>query len=414
MTQRNFPDWIAAYLDYTKFSEAPTKFHFWTAVSVIAGALRRRVWIDQGYFQWIPNFYIVFVSPPGIVSKSTTADIGMSLLRAVPGVKFGPNSLTWQSLTKNLGESTEGIEMPDGEIYPMSAITIVAGELGSLLNFEDREMIDVFVDLWDGRKGLWHRQTKMSGEDKIQNPFVNIIGCTTPAWVKRNFDRYLLGGGFTSRTIFVYGSEKRQLEAYPGDRIANLGPDFEATKLKLIQDLEQIAQMLGNFSLTPAAKEWGRAWYAKHYDRYKSTDPNDEGMTSFLARKQTQMHKLGMVLSAAKRSNMLIDEKDLEFADKILDSVEHDLPEVFGRIAERDEVQDAVAIVQILAVRKRVERSALYRMVFNRMSSHQFDLAVMSLVNAGKAQVKQEGNLLIVHYIQEEAPSGKAFDPVLK
>lgn len=408
---RNFPDWIAAYLDYTKFSEAPSKFHFWTAVSVIAGALRRKVWIDQGYFQWIPNFYIIFVSPPGIVSKSTTADIGMSLLRQVPGIKFGPNSLTWQSFTKHLAESTEGIELPDGEIYPMSALTIVAGELGSLLNFEDREMIDVFVDLWDGRRGMWHRSTKTSGEDKIQNPFVNIIGCTTPAWIRRNFDRYLLGGGFTSRCIFVYGHEKRQLVAYPGDEVKAGSSGSPEEALRLLQDLESIGMLLGSFSLTPAAKTWGRAWYEMHYERYRKTDPNDEGMTSFLARKQTQIHKLGMILSAAKRDDKLILPDDLMFADKMMDAVELDLPEVFGRIAERDEVQDAVAIIQLLQVHKKIHPTILYRRLFNRMSKAQFDAALMSVIHAGRARVRQEGTTQIVEYIPEDT-NGKASDSV--
>lgn len=407
--QRNYPDWIKAYLEYTQFSEAPAKFHFWTAVSVIAGALRRRVWIDQGYFQWVPNFYIIFVSPPGIVSKSTTADIGMSLLRQVPGIKFGPNSLTWQSLTKTLGEGTEGIELPDGELYLMSALTIVAGELGSLLNFEDREMIDVFVDLWDGKKGVWKRETKTSGSDTIENPWVNILGCTTPAWIRRNFDRYLLGGGFTSRTIFVYGMEKRRLEAYPGDRLAQISGGFMETQLKLVQDLERIGMQLGPYKLSPSATAWGREWYAKHYARYKETDPNDEGMTSFLARKQTQMHKLAIILAAAKRDNMVIEKDELEFADKMLDSVETDLPEIFGRIAERDEVADAVALIQVLAIRKQVEQQMLYRLVFNRMSYAQFTQALAALVQSGKAEVKQMGTQIYVVYKEES--SGKTADP---
>lgn len=411
---RNYPDWIKAYLEYTQYSEAPVKFHFWTAVSVIAGALRRRVWIEQGYFQWIPNFYIIFVSPPGIVSKSTTADIGMSLLRQVPGIKFGPNSLTWQSLTKALGESTEGIEMPgsDGEIYPMSAMTIVAGELGTLLNFEDREMIDVFVDLWDGRKGLWHRQTKTSGEDKIENPFVNILGCTTPAWIKKNFDRYLLGGGFTSRTIFVYGAEKRRLVAYPSQARSTAGEDLQTTQLKLVQDLEAIGMLLGPYVLSPAAMEWGTAWYVEHYKRYRAADPNDEGLTSFLARKQTQMHKLAIVLAAARRNEQVIEKEDLEFADSMLNSVENDLPEIFGRIAERDEVQDAVAVVQILARVKKIEQQALYRMVFNRMSAAQFQQAIASLMHAGKIRMAQSGTQMLITW-SEESEGGKAADPDL-
>lgn len=399
---RNFPDWIGSYLEYTKYSEAPSKFHFWTAVGVIAGALRRRVWIDQRYFQWVPNFYIFFVSPPGVVSKSTTVDVGMSLLREVPGIKFGPSSLTWQYLTKAMGESTESLEMPgSGEITPMSAITIVASELGSLFDFENREMIDVFVDLWDGKKGTWHRGTKTQGEDKIANPFLNVIGCTTPAWVRDNFSRYLLGQGFTSRSIFVFGHQKRQLVAYPADA-------FEADKalaehrIKLLQDLEMISMLLGEYRLAPDAKVWGSEWYKKHYERYLKTDPNDEGMTSFLARKQTQLHKLAMVLAASKRDDLVITIKDMEIAETMLTAVEGELPEVFGRIAERDEVRDAVAVVQFLATHGRVERLTLYRNFFNRMSVQQFDMALASIVQAQRAKIEQVGVVTYITYIPQE------------
>ena len=70
---RNYSDWLKAYMEYAGYGEAPKYMHFWTGVSVIAGALRRKVWIDEIYFKWYPNFYIIFVAPPGVVSKSTTA-----------------------------------------------------------------------------------------------------------------------------------------------------------------------------------------------------------------------------------------------------------------------------------------------------------------------------------------------------
>ena len=94
MTTRNYADWLKAYLKYAEATEAPQHMHFWSGVSAVAGALRRKVWIDQAYFKWYPNFYIVLVAPPGIVSKSTTVGIAMDLLRKVPGIHFGPDVVT--------------------------------------------------------------------------------------------------------------------------------------------------------------------------------------------------------------------------------------------------------------------------------------------------------------------------------
>ena len=81
MTDRNFPDWITAYLKYASVTEAPRRMHFWAGVGAVAGCLRRRVWLDMKRFQWFPSFYIIYVGPPGVVTKSTTIDIATDLIK---------------------------------------------------------------------------------------------------------------------------------------------------------------------------------------------------------------------------------------------------------------------------------------------------------------------------------------------
>src|SRR3990167_3769970 len=107
MSTRYFPNWLRAFAEHTELSEAPRAYHFWTGVSTIAGALRRQVWIDQRYFQWTANFYIVLVGPPGIVTKSTSMRTGIKMLQELPGVHMGPQSMTWQGLTLSLAESAD-------------------------------------------------------------------------------------------------------------------------------------------------------------------------------------------------------------------------------------------------------------------------------------------------------------------
>ena len=83
---RQYDNWIRAYLEYTKYLEAPDSFHFWAGVSAIAGALRGKVFFDMGYFKWKPNFFIIYVAPPGIVAKSTSMGVAMPILRKVPDI----------------------------------------------------------------------------------------------------------------------------------------------------------------------------------------------------------------------------------------------------------------------------------------------------------------------------------------
>ena len=386
---RNFKNWLKEYMNYSGQSEAPNQFHFWTGVSCIAGALRRKVWIDMGYFEWTPNFYIVFVAPPGIVSKSTTASIGMNLLRQVPGIKFGPDAVTWQSLVQSLADSTEAFAYPDESTYnPMSAVTIVSSEFGNFLNPHDREMVDVLVSLWDGQKGVFRKSTKTQGNDAIENPWINIVACTTPDWIAGNFPEYMIGGGFTSRTIFVYGEEKRQLMAYPKD---SMPVNFREHGEALVADLTHIAEKLvGEYTLTPEAKQWGIDWYENHY-RNKPAHLDDEKFGGYVARKQTHMHKLAMVLSAAKRDELIIDKTDLYEASLMVTATEADMPKVFSKISGEDS-RFAAQIVALLGKHGEMPLAAIFRMMFNSCTYDQFQAAVNSVINARFATLKVKGD----------------------
>jgi hypothetical protein len=377
---RKFPDWIEAYLNYSSNSEAPDQFHFWTAVSAIAGALRRQVWIDQGYFQWTPNFYIVFVAPPGIVSKSTTAAIGMNLLRDVPEIRFGPDAVTWQALTASLADAgREPLDKSTGECLPQSPITIVSSEFGTFLNPADREMVDVMVSLWDGQIGTWEKVTKTQGSDRIINPWINMIACTTPAWIAQNFPDYMIGGGFTSRTIFVWGERKRTLVAYPGNEIPE---NFGQLALDLTHDLEHISTLIGEFTMEPEAVVFGTEWYAQHYEE-SLAHAHDESKTSgYRARKQTHVHKLAMVLSASRKDELVITLDDLKRSIAYVTMLEADMDKVFGMIGRSQAARSTEEVVGIVRKFKVIDLHILYRELYKILSKKEIDDGLEAAIEA--------------------------------
>src|SRR6185437_11776638 len=68
---RNFPNWIEAYCDYAADGFVPPQFNEWAALSAVAAALERKVWLPWGdTFNFYPNLYVLCVSMPGI-GKST-------------------------------------------------------------------------------------------------------------------------------------------------------------------------------------------------------------------------------------------------------------------------------------------------------------------------------------------------------
>lgn len=390
---RNSPDWIKSFVNFASLGEAPLPFYFWTGISTIAGALRRRVWIDMKQFQWVCNQYIILVAPPGIVSKSTTAAVGMNLLKEVPGINFGPDVVTWQKLVEDMGKANEMVYWPEKEIYlPMSCVTISSSEFGNLLDPSNREMVDVLVSLWDGQPGAFKKSTKTSGNDQVENPWINIIACTTPAWISGNFPDYMIGGGFTSRCLFVYAEKKRKLVAYPADHAP---ADYMEQRTALIQDLERISTLVGEYTLTTEAKVWGVQWYEEHYET-KHPHLNSEQFGGYLARKQAHIHKLAMILTAAKSDTLVIEMDTLLLAASLVNALEESMPKVFGKIGLNPKTKALSDLADIIAASGPMTQQELYRRLSRQVTWQEFTPLLQSAAEAGFVRLTQQGATHIV------------------
>ena len=393
MPARRTSDWIKSFVQFASYGEAPIKMYFWVAVATIAGALRRRVWIDQKYFQWVPNCYIILVAPPGIISKSTTANIGMSMLKEVPGITMGPDVVTWQKLVEDMAKSKELIYWPEKEAYlPMSCLTIASSEFGTLLNPADREMVDVLVSLWDGQPGAFSKSTKTSGSDQIENPWINIIACTTPSWIAGNFPEYMIGGGFTSRCIWVYGDKKRQTIAYPADHVP---AEFKSQRDDLLHDLEIISTLVGEYTLSPAATSFGEQWYDEHWKKPHDHLPPDQ-FGGYLARKQTHIHKLAMILTASQSDELIIEQPTLELAAGMVDVLEESMPKVFDRIGRTTQTKVLGDLVDIVITCGRLSRKELFRRLSRFVTWQEFSNVLQSALEGGFVRQIQEGSDFII------------------
>lgn len=388
---RHFPNWLRAYMEWTSVSESPDAFHFWTGVGTIAGALRSCVWIDENIFKYTPNFFLFFVGPPGIAAKSTSIGLGMRLLEKVPEINFGPSSLSWQKLLDIMKASVITVkwEDPPGTAHqrPASPLTVEASELGTFLKLGQEGMVESLIDLWDGKiakRALMHA-TLSGGTIAVENPWLHVIGATTPEWLGRHFDEGMIHGGLTSRILFIYGDQKRQLVAYPS-RMAK-PQDFEEKEKKLVEDLIEISKLRGPFSFTNDAISWGEAWYK---NLWATTPPHLASVRfeGYKSRKFTLLHKIAMVLSAAQREDRVIDEKIYTEADALLTSTEHTMLRVFESIGMVDEarwVREVHGVVnayaKIFPAGMTVEQ--VYKLLANVMSMKDFNAAIISALQRG-------------------------------
>lgn len=392
---RHFPHWLKAYLDYTKTSEAPDSFHFWTGVSTIAGALQRKVWQDQLIFQWIPNFYIIFVAPAGVATKSTTLNFGMSLLEKVDGIVFGPESGSWQGLGDSLAGASSYFEYLDpvlGKInIPQSSITVAASELGTFLRPDDEHAMSFLTDAWDGRKRKFLHKTKHSGNIEIPSPCLNLIGATTPSWIQRNMPDTLIRDGLLSRVVFVYAESKRHFVSLPARNVKS--KDFYEMGKKLTEDLVEISKMVGNYEFTKEVEEpggWMDQWYAQHHGQ-RAVHLASDRYGGYISRKQTHLVKLAMVLAASKREALTITKEDLDESNAILTDAEHSMIRVFESVGVVDEAKHLAEMMQFVRAYRWITSKDLYRLCHNIMSEKDFKTALRQGIEGGLLDVETRG-----------------------
>lgn len=333
MASRNFPDFLTAYFDYARDNFSPDSFHKWVGVACVAGALERRVWVEQSRRKTFPNLYVFLVSIPG-EGKSSAGDLGMlRLLRKVrrenTKVSFLPDQMTEAAFIDSMQNVTfflknvvdeQGNWRVDQE--PQCAHFLYASEASNSLKelAGGGEITAALTEFYDCRD-VWSKKTKGGGETPLNNICCNLLAGSTFSHMNVLFPPSRILGGFASRIIYVANRDTkgRKIKWEQDER----SPETEA---KLLTDLTRIFELSGQFSVT---EEFARE-YVAFFEQYDGgrRGLKDERMQAFLSRRHTNMLKLAMICSVSESDSLLLERRHWDRAltflpemDKSLDLV---------------------------------------------------------------------------------------------
>jgi hypothetical protein len=299
-------------MEYVEETEAPRVFWLWSGISTIASALQRKIWLPFGMEMLYPNMYILLVADPGECRKGAPLSFSKKILQDI-GVAVFADSPTKRALTKDLDEvrKNQFFYMPGSQVPVVhSSMTVVSKEFASLLAVNPKEIIEVLTDLWDSHDE-WEYKTSDKGKDKLYRVCINSFIGTTPRWLTSNLPPEAIGGGFTSRIIFVYAREKYKWLAMPPTPNSKL---YEQLK----HDLKTINSLVGEFKFTSAAEDLYNNWYQTIKDKTK--DLSDDRLRGNLARLHTNVLKASMCLKLAYSNELILDEADLKKAITIVEA----------------------------------------------------------------------------------------------
>jgi hypothetical protein len=376
---RNYPNFIDAYLDFTKHQESTTKIHKWVAISIIAAALERKVYLDHGYFKTFPNMYIFVIGESGVVRKSTSTGIGVDLLRDLESINIMSERVTAASLIQQMERS--------GETYPVgareekqSAVYCYASELNVFLREvfgSISELLTTFFDCspHDSAKP-WVYETKGEGQVKIFGPCLNILGASTQAWLSRAIPANEMEGGFSSRVIFVVEKENPDnFVAWP-----ELQASVHGVRPKLLEDLRQINNLRGVFNKTQAAHDFYEQWYVTFKRQIRRMDSRFKG---YYGRKPTMVWKLAMILSVAEGNSLTFDVPHIQKAIELLDEIEETMFEAFGASGENRQAKGIHNVQNLIEGRTEVGHKEIMNLLWRDFTGAEIKQILSDLLQMG-------------------------------
>lgn len=390
---RRLDNWLDAYLTFNENSEPPTIYHKWVAVSVVAGVLRRKVFLPWGPLTFYPNFYVVLVGPPGRCRKGTSMKPGYNLLREL-GIKMAAESITREALIRELKDASDSqINPTSGSIDLHSSLTIYSPELTVFLGYNNHQLMSDLTD-WFDCGDRWTYRTKNMGTDDISGVFVNLIGATTPDLIQSTLPLDAIGGGLTSRMIFVYADKKAKTVPVPF-----VSMETNALREHLLHDLEQIGMLQGSFRVTKAFTEAWTQWYT---DADSKQLFNDGRLAAYEERRPTHILKLSMIMSVMRDPKMqqIITEGDLAAAIALLEETELSMRQTFGGVGKASNVGVMGKMLTMLGEQKRMSRSQLINIFCHDVSIQGLDevLGTLEAMKSIRREISQNDTVIVFQH----------------
>lgn len=372
--------------DYLKFaeecSESPISYHTWAGVSVVASVLQRKVFMRWGHTLIYPNQYIVLIGPSG-VRKGEPLRIAKDFLDGI-GIFLVPEVITKEQLIRRMKEHHLQYDDPNGKLMHQHPVTVISEELSVFISQNDPKFLGDLTNWYDSLD-RWTYDTKNSGTDVVNGVCMNILASMAPDWIPMTIPMGAIGGGFTSRILFIVEHKKGKTIADP----SAIGID-EDLKERLRHDLEAMSILTGEMKFSDDAKKRYMKWYTIEEQNTASGRPAipDPKFSGYISRRATHVKKISMACSAARGNSMMIQLEDFERSLGLMEQAELNMADVFGKIGRSLYAEQTQDIMNFIRAGKRTTRSSVMQNFYRDIDDSTMSVIEATLVAARFIKVK--------------------------
>lgn len=379
MIERKLNDWITGFLEYTKDTESPTSYFFWTAIGIIGAITRRMVFFKRGPEDIYPNNFIALIGPSGKARKGLPITIARSFMEDRRITVF-PERITPEELSRESSQITQAFNCKESNKPKFSSTWIVlAEELSVFLREKNTDFMAMLTNMYDSRDS-WINATKHQGSDIVLGGFPNIIAASAPSWFPYMFTPTTIGGGFTSRFLFVVEKAKRVTIANSADYPLN-----EELRDSLDYDLDVIMAANGRFKWSNRAKNLYEEWYNDYDSRFQNGESiiPDIAFDGYTSRRATNVLKIAMCISLSRNSELIMEQGDIQKAITELEKLEKNLPGLFDSVGKSRYSHEISLIKEFMERIKVASKTQLMRALGTSVDRISFEVAIKSLIDQG-------------------------------
>lgn len=380
--------WIENYIEFMKDTEPAAVFDKWTAHSIIAAALRKKVRLPYGRINYYPNLYIIFVAEPGVARKSQAISFGVKILSEIPDIILSADQITKQALLQDLEAAAQPEQMPDGSTFNHSSMSIISKEFESFIGQKknNTEMIVFLTDMFDCPENPTKYRTKNKGTNDIPSAFFNLLAATTPESLASWLSATAIGGGLTSRILFIWADGRKCKSPKP-----SFTPAEKVLQEKLIKDLYCISRIAGDYVFTAEAdKKWFQ-WYMDYDENDVARLCKEKSFTGWYSRKPTYILKMAMNRAASEYDQLVIEWRHVQQAISDISSVEKDMGKVFKAIGKSTVTSEVDMVMQIIKDFKNISEHKLMGLVWRDVDAYKFQNVIETILKTGAVRQDHKG-----------------------
>ena len=222
----------------------------------------------------------------------------------------------------------------DHQTSKITECFICNDEFNNFIGISNLDFISLLGEFWD-YEGVYENELKNSASDYIPNPTITILGGNTQTNFALAFPPSVLGQGFFSRLLLVYGERVRSKITFPTQ------PDKGDTD-KIVKAMKRIRSLAYGELTVP---EKSKLLLHKIYHGWKDLD--DPRFASYSNRRFNHLLKLVIIYCSISESS-IVTEQHVISANTVLTYTEHYMPKALGEIGKSRHSDTAHKVMQII------------------------------------------------------------------